>query len=179
MMMNESGNDRLLLLPVHAADEVLRGRGFAAIPLTANTLRSLLERCAMFRGAKSAYPDLGATTEFDDSCVWHETGDPAAYEDEAGARELIEALAGDDDLLDAIDSSEETGDLQIIDAGRVPESGIRPDYDCLNIWGRPDDGDPLDLWWTADIKYTNLELRTDEIRSDQFERWLAAIEAPE
>jgi hypothetical protein len=179
MMMSESGNDRLLLLPVHADDDVLGGHGFAAVPFTADTLRFLLGRCAMFRRAKSAYPDLYATMEFDYSCEWHDTGDPATYEDESGAHERIEALADDRDFLAAIDSSEETDDLQIIDAGRVPESGIRTECDCLNISGWPDDSRPLNVWWTADLKNTNFELRTGEIRSDQLERWLAEIETSE
>src|SRR5262249_30086173 len=139
----------------------------------------LLGRCAMFRGAKSAYPHLYATMEFDYSCEWHDTGDPAAYEDEGGAHELIEALADDDDLLDAIDSSEETGDLQIIDAGRVPESGVRTECVSPNISVGRAEARPLALGGPADLKTTNLELRTGQLGSAQLERWLAAIEAPE
>jgi hypothetical protein len=162
------------LLPVHAAEDVLRGHGFAAVPFTADTLRFLLGRCAMFRKAMAAYPDLDATMGFDYACAWHDTGDDDAYED--GDRELIEALAEDDELMEAVECAAEPDEFPIVDAGRVPESGIRTDCDCLNISGWPDDSRPLNVWWTADLKNTNFELQTGEIRSDQLEQWLAEIE---
>src|SRR5690348_3704438 len=104
MLANESPRDRALLIPVRAAEGVLVGQGFAAIPLTTDTLRSLLGRCAMFRGARAAYPGLHATTEFDYTCSWHDTGDAEAYDD--GDRGRIEALAEDDELLDALAGAE-------------------------------------------------------------------------
>jgi hypothetical protein len=177
MMMSESGNDRRLLLPVHAADRVLKAHGFAAVPFTEEMLRFLLGRCAMFRKAKAAYPDLFATMEFDYSCAWHDTGDDDAYED--GDRELIKALARDDELMEAVACAEETGEFQIVVAGRVPESGIWTECDCLTLSGPPDESRSLELWWTAGDERTRCELLTGRIRSDQIERWLAEIETSE
>jgi hypothetical protein len=122
------------MLPVHAtADGVLCGQGFAVVPLTADIMRFLLGRCAKFREARHAYPEMYATSEFDYTCTFHDTGDEDAYE--SGDRELIEALAEDDELMDAVAGSGDNEKLRTIDATRLPEWGIRTDCDCLNISG--------------------------------------------
>jgi hypothetical protein len=133
--MRESGITRWLLLPVSIYGVDLKGHGFAAIPFMEEVLRFLLGRCAWFRKEHVANPDLYLTTEFDHYCSWHDTGADKVYE--GGDLEAIKALAEADEFMEAVALTEETGEFQIVDAGRVPERGIWVDVVWLHIWESP------------------------------------------
>jgi hypothetical protein len=171
------------LLPVYTDGVDLKGHGFAAIPFMEEVLRFLRGRCAWFWKEHVANPDLHATTEFDHYCFWYDTGDDdMGYE--GGDLEAIKALAEDDEFMEAVALTEETGEFQIVDGGRVPEDGIWTDLVWLHIQrsrlvSRPDEDRPVELWWTAIDERTGCDLRTCRIQSDRLEQWLAEIERAE